>query len=153
MDGSQVVGLMARACERLVGSIFAALDAEGLGELTSSQVLALRTLSAGPLTARALGDVLGVTPQGAAKLAGDLERRGLVARGSDPQDARARPLELTDEGRRAAEAVHAAELRAVDLWRDAATAADLDATARALGAYLAATEPARPAPARRMRFT
>ena len=153
MEGSQVVGLMARACERLVGSIFAALEAEGLHGLTSTQVLSLRTLAAGPLTARALGDVLGVTPQGAAKVAGDLERRGLVARGTDPSDARARPLELTDEGRTAADAVRAAEQRAVDLWRDAATAADLDATARALAAYLAATEPAQAAPARRMRFT
>ena len=153
MDDSDVVGLLARACERLVGSIFIALEEAGFSGLSSTQALAVRTLAGGPLSARALGDVLGVTPQGAGKITTDLERRGLLSRGTDPTDARVRPLLLTDEGRRAAGTMHAAEQRMVAQWRDAATAPDLEATARALRAYLAATEPAQAAPARRMRFT
>ena len=153
MDGSLLIGLMARSCERLVGSVFAALEEAGFHGLSSTQVLALRTLAGGPLTARALGDVLGVTSQGAGKITGDLERRGLLLRGTDPRDARARPLALTDEGRRAAGALQAAEQRSVQAWQEAASAADLEATTRALAAYLTATEPAQPVPARRMRFT
>ena len=147
------MGLMARACERLVGSIFVAMDEAGFPGMSSSQVLAVRTLAGSALTTSALGEVLGVTPQGAGKITGDLERRGLVWRTTDPHDARARPLMLTDEGRRAAAAMHDAEQRTVGTWREAATEADLAATARALAAYLSATEPARAAPARRMRFT
>ncbi len=121
--------------------------------MSSTQVLALRTLAGGPLTARALGEALGVTAQGAGKVTGDLERRGLVSRGSDPKDARARPLMLTDKGQRAAATMRAAEQSVVSVWRDAATDADLEVVSRALRAYLSATEPATPVPARRMRFT
>jgi DNA-binding MarR family transcriptional regulator len=153
VEGPELVSLMARACERLVGSVFEALEQAGYEGLTSTQALALRTLAGGPLTARALADLLGVTAQGAGKVTGDLERRGLLSRSTDPRDARARPLVLTAEGRRAAAAMQAAEQRTVGAWQDAASAADLEATARALGAYLAATEPAQAAPARRMRFT
>jgi DNA-binding MarR family transcriptional regulator len=44
-----------------------------------------------------------VTAQAAGKVSGELEKQGLGLRGTDPRDARARPLTLTAEGRRMAE--------------------------------------------------
>jgi DNA-binding MarR family transcriptional regulator len=153
MDEVEVIGLLARACERLVGSVFAALDEEGFGGLTATQALAIRTLAAGPATARALAGALGVTPQAAGKVTSELEGLGLAVRGQDPRDARVRPLTLTELGRRAADAMHDAEEASIRRWREAADGGDLDATVRALRAYLAATEPPRTGHARRMRFT
>ncbi len=153
MEEVEVIGLLARACERLVGSVFGALEEAGFADLTSTQALAIRTLAAGPATARALSDTLGVTPQAAGKVTGELEAAGLAVRGQDPRDARLRPFSLTDAGRRAAAAMREAEESGIRRWREAADGGDLDATVRALRAYLAATEPPQAASARRMRFT
>jgi DNA-binding MarR family transcriptional regulator len=101
----------------------------------------------------ALATSLGVTPQAAGRVTADLENRGLVERGVDTRDARARPLTLTDAGRRLAEALHRAEVTAVEQWASASPPADLTATARALQAYLDATAPPAPRQQRRMRFT
>jgi DNA-binding MarR family transcriptional regulator len=153
MDEDDVVGLLARACERLVGSVFASLDDAGLGGVSSTGALAVRMLADGPLTAGALATALGVTPQAAGKVSGELAQQGLVARGSDPRDARARPLTLTDAGRRMAALMREAEAAAVQRWRQAAEPDDLEAVVRALRAYLASTEPARSSTPRRIRFS
>ena len=149
----EVIGLLARACERLVGSVFDALDEAGAVGLGTTHALAIRVLDQGELTARALATALGVTPQAAGRISSDLEQQGLVERGRDPRDARARPLRLTDAGRGVATTMRTAEERAVEQWREAAGAANVATTARALQAYLLASEPARLPQARRMRFT
>ncbi len=149
---TQLIGLLARACERLVGSIFAALDDEGFDGLSTTQALAVRMLASGPMTPRALAENLGVTPQAASGIAADLERRGLAARGRDPHDARVRPLDLTEAGRHVAATMHRAESASIGQWAAAAGPGDLDATARALQAYLDVTQPPRTPQPRRMRF-
>lgn len=148
-----MVGLLARACERLVGSIFAALDDAGFATVSSTNALAVRMLAAGPMTAGALAVGLGVTPQAAGKVSAELESQGLALRGSDPRDARARPLTLTAEGLRMADAMQQAESAAVERWRSAADPDDLEALVRALRAYLDSTTPPRAPQARRIRFT
>jgi DNA-binding MarR family transcriptional regulator len=153
VEEAEVIGLLARACERLVGSIFTALDDEGFDRVTTTQALAVRILATDPMTARELAQALGITPQAASKVTAELESRGLAVRGHDPHDARARPLALTDEGRRAAETMRRAEARTIQLWQEATSPDDLNITARTLQAYLSATEPPRAAQTRRMRFT
>jgi DNA-binding MarR family transcriptional regulator len=153
MDESEVMGLLARACERLVGSVFAGLEDAGFGAASSTSALAVRTLADRPMTAGALAAVLGVTPQGAGKISAELEQQGLAVRGSDPRDARARPLTLTAEGRRMASAMREAEAAAMERWRKAADPDDIEALVRALQAYLASTDPPRTSTPRRIRFT
>jgi DNA-binding MarR family transcriptional regulator len=149
----EVIGLLARACERLVGSVFGALDEAGFRGLSATSALAVRALAQAPSTAAALAQALAVTPQAASKIATDLERAGLAERGEDDRDARVRPLRLTARGADAAAAMSAAEHKAVALWLAAARPGDLEATTRALRSYLDATEEPRSAPARRMRFS
>ncbi len=152
-QSTELIGLLARACERLVSSVFAALDDEGFPGLPASAALAVRVLAGGPATSVAVATSLGITPQAAGRVTADLERQGLVERGVDTRDGRARPLTLTDAGRRLAEALHRAEVAAVEQWASAAPPADLTATARALQAYLDVSTPPPPRQQRRMRFT
>ena len=148
-----LISLLARACERLVGTVFSELSGAGFADFGATEALALRLLADGPATARSLAGSLGITPQAAGRISADLERRGLVTRGHDPRDARARPLTLTADGLRAAQVMRTAEQRAVQLWQAASGTADLAATARALRAYLDATAVApQPAPPR-IRFS
>ena len=86
-------------------------------------------------------------------MTGELEKQGLVVRGTDPRDARARPLTLTSEGRRMVEVMRAAEAAAVDDWRRIADPDDLEALVRALRAYLESTASRRVPHTRRIRFT
>jgi DNA-binding MarR family transcriptional regulator len=152
-ESTELIGLLAQACERLVSSVFAALDDEGFPGLPANAALAVRLLARGPATSVTLATSLGVTPQAAGRVTADLEQRGLVERGVDSTDARARPLSLTREGRRLAEALHRAEVSAVQQWASASPPADLTTTARALQAYLDASAPPPPRQQRRMRFT
>ena len=153
MDESDVAGLLARACERLVGSLFTTLDDAGFGAVSTTSALAVRMLADGPMTPGALAAALGVTAQAAGKVSGELEKQGLALRGTDPRDARARPLTLTAEGRRMAETMREAESAAVEGWRRIADPDDLDALVRALRAYLESTSQPRVSHARRIRLS
>ncbi len=66
------------------------------------RVLALLRLHS-PIAQRELSYLLGVRPQSLGELLAKLEGIGLVRRTSDPEDARARLVELTDAGRSAAD--------------------------------------------------
>jgi DNA-binding MarR family transcriptional regulator len=153
VDETDVVGLLARACERLVGSLFTTLDDAGFGAISTTGALAVRMLADGPMTPGALAAALGVTAQAAGKVSGELERQGLALRGTDPRDARARPLTLTAEGRRMAETMREAESAAIEGWRKIAAPDDLDALVRALHAYLESSAPPRVSHGRRIRLS
>lgn len=154
MADEELLGLLlARTCERLINTVFGALEGAGYSGLSGSQALAIRFLSDGALTLGDVARLLGVTQQAASKLARDLEARKLVTRGADPHDARIRPLELTPPGQAAAEAMRAAEREVAAAWREVAGADDLAATRRALLAYLAASEPTPEPSTRRLRFS
>ncbi|MGZ5401148.1 MAG: MarR family winged helix-turn-helix transcriptional regulator [Nocardioides sp.] len=91
--------LMALAYEEFVSGLrehLASLGYEGLGRADG---FVFRTLDDGPMTVSDLAIRLGVTKQGAAQIIDDMQARGLVRRGRDPHDARARPVELTGRGR------------------------------------------------------
>ena len=154
MADEEMLGLLlARVCEHLIGQVFTSLEAAGYDGLSGSQALSIRFLDDGPKTLGELAGLLGVTQQAASRLTADLETRSLVVRGTDPGDARVRPLELTPTGRSAVQAMRAAEREVAAAWREIAGADDLAATTRALTAYLAANEPARRPVTRRIRFS
>ncbi len=80
--------------------------AEAAG-LPFSRVRALDRLRHGPLTLRALADVIGTDPPATTVLVNELEARGLVVREPHPDDRRAKVVSLTAEGRRVARSARA----------------------------------------------
>ncbi len=59
---------------------------------------ALRRLSSGPLTMRELAAAIATDPPYATLIVDDLQRRGLVARTTHPEDRRAKVVSLTPAG-------------------------------------------------------
>ena len=112
--------------------------------MTVAQAATLEALSGGGLRLGELGRRLGIAPSTLSRNIDRLVERGLVIRGSDPDDRRAQRAELTAEGRTAAEAVRHHE---VDFARDildrlpeGSIADTLDTLDHVLSAVRAATE-------------
>ncbi|OBI59684.1 MarR family winged helix-turn-helix transcriptional regulator [Mycobacterium sp. E796] len=79
----------------------AAFAAAGLDGIRPAQAVALVPLAGGGLHASDLADRLKVSRQAVAQAIAGLERHGYVTRVADPEDARARIIELTPRGRQA----------------------------------------------------
>ena len=77
------------------------LAAHGLTDLRHNDGYVFRALAAGPRRIVDLANGLGVSKQAAAQIVSDMEARGLVTRGVDPDDARAQRVELSTLGARA----------------------------------------------------
>ncbi|MEZ0076172.1 MarR family winged helix-turn-helix transcriptional regulator [Planotetraspora sp. GP83] len=100
----------------LLTALAAACDAEvrrrmaeaGHPETRSVHGYVFQHLLAGPVRVTDLAGLLGMTPQGASKVAAEMERAGYVARRVDSDDQRARVIELTARGSAAIEAGRAA---------------------------------------------
>jgi DNA-binding MarR family transcriptional regulator len=105
---------------------------EDLG-LSFARVRALRRLAPTPLTQRELAERLGADPPYVTLMLDDLQQRGLVRRKPHPEDRRAKLVELTAAGRRAA--AHA------DAILDEPPAALREASAKDLAALLRVLEP------------
>jgi DNA-binding MarR family transcriptional regulator len=71
-------------------------------DLSFIRVKALRQLAGGPMTLRELAAALITDAPYTTVFVGDLERRGLVARGAHPDDRRRKLVTLTPGGRAAA---------------------------------------------------
>ncbi|WP_203291944.1 MarR family winged helix-turn-helix transcriptional regulator [Maricaulis parjimensis] len=90
-------------------------------------------LSRADLTVTEIAPRLGVTHAGVIKTEKTLEKLGFVERGQNPDDARRKPLRLTDAGREEAERIAVYMDRACAVYREmfAETGMDLFAAARA----------------------
>jgi DNA-binding MarR family transcriptional regulator len=86
--------------DRRIAGLFRVLGRGGHADLsrTATSVLAMLRDS-GPLRITALAQGEGVAQPTMTNLVDRLERRGLVERGSDPDDARAVRVAITDRGR------------------------------------------------------
>jgi MarR family transcriptional regulator, organic hydroperoxide resistance regulator len=103
--------------------------------LTPAQAEVLSVLAGAqrPLTVRELGELLVCEPGSPSRLVSALAGTGHVARRPHPGDGRASALELTDQGRRAAEQVRAVEDRFhAELGAQVTSHRDLQATIRTL---------------------
>ena len=103
--------------------------------LTPAQAEVINVLarSGRPLTVREVGDHLVCEPGSPSRLVSSLADAGLVIRSVDPRDARAWTLELSEHGRRAAEAVRALEAGFHDALRAGLTSErDIEAALRVL---------------------
>jgi DNA-binding MarR family transcriptional regulator len=93
--------LIARAWQEFVRELHVELAAKGFPDLGRNDGYVFRTLARQPLTVSALAARLEITKQGAAQIIEDMERRGYVVRRPDPDDARARLVDLSPRGREA----------------------------------------------------
>jgi DNA-binding MarR family transcriptional regulator len=80
--------------------------------LPFSRVRALDRLRHGPLTLRALAEVIGTDAPAATVIVNDLETRGLVMREAHADDKRAKVVSLTADGRRVLQRAYAVRDRA-----------------------------------------
>jgi DNA-binding MarR family transcriptional regulator len=96
--------LLLLAEQEFVSSLRAATAGQGYDDQGRSDGFVLRTLGAGPTSISRLAERLAITKQGASQIVDDMERRGYVERRPDPDDARARLLQLTSRGEAALEA-------------------------------------------------
>ena len=74
------------------------LEARGYGNYRVSDAASMRLLLAGPLNVGRLASALGVTRQGARKVARGLEERQFAITQADPEDARRTDVVLTAAG-------------------------------------------------------
>lgn len=78
--------------------------------LSSMQYGVLQMLQFETLTGSTISQRLGMDPSAMVRLIDSLERKGLAARGIDPQDRRRNPIQLTEKGRNLLAAVPAISL-------------------------------------------
>lgn len=83
------------------------LTEQGFGDLRFNDGVVIQHVLAAPLSITALAERMGVTQQAASKAVADLERRGLLQRAPDPDDARTKLLHLTEHAHHAVEATRA----------------------------------------------
>jgi DNA-binding MarR family transcriptional regulator len=91
--------------DRRLASLWRTLGRGGYGDLSRTATSVLAALrDGGPQRVTTLAGAEGVAQPTMTTLIARLERRGLVARGSDPDDARAVRVAITDQGRERLEA-------------------------------------------------
>ncbi|MEC3955384.1 MarR family transcriptional regulator [Nocardia sp. CDC153] len=90
--------LLGQAYESFVRQLHAHLAEHGHEMLGASYGYVLRSLAESPRTASQLGEQLGITAQGAAKVVDEMVRHGYLERRPDPADKRAKLLHLAPRG-------------------------------------------------------
>ena len=102
--------LLGLAYQGFVTRMHADLARRGFRDIGPTVGYVLRVLADEPINQRQLSQRLGITDQAIMKIIDDMARRGFVVRVVDPDDARARRLELGARGKallRAARQFHA----------------------------------------------
>jgi DNA-binding MarR family transcriptional regulator len=110
--------LLLSAAGTLVDTIHAGVEAAGFTGLRPAHGFAFARLAPHGATIAELGEHLGVSKQAASQLVDELIRRGYVAAGPHPRDARAKLITLTERGWACTRAADAAALDAVRAWAE-----------------------------------
>lgn len=97
-SGADLALLLLGGYRSLVGSVTAELAARGHADVRPVHDFAMRAIASGADTASELGRRLEVSKQAAAKTIAVLLERGYVRRGTDPDDARRKRVEVTPLG-------------------------------------------------------
>ncbi len=94
-------------------------------DIAPSHARALGTLDAhGPMRLSELSDWLRIAARSTTEVVDALEQRGLAVRVPDAQDRRATLVELTDEGRRAADSIRVARAADAEAYFGSLSATD-----------------------------
>lgn len=108
--------LMLSAASTLVDEVHAVVEARGFTDIRPAHGFAFVRISAGGATIAEIGEHLGVTKQAASQLVDELLRKGYVASGKHPRDARAKLITLTDKGWAVTRAADEALIKAARGW-------------------------------------
>lgn len=98
---------MLLAYQGFVRQLHADMATQGFDDLGRSDGVVMRLLAQQPRKVSELAPLLEMSPQGAAQIVEDMEQRGYVLRLPDPDDGRARRVELSERGRAAIAAARA----------------------------------------------
>ncbi|MFE6859303.1 MarR family winged helix-turn-helix transcriptional regulator [Nocardia sp. NPDC057668] len=131
--------LLGRAYQGFVADLHAHMAERGHRMLGASYGYVMRALDEKALTASQLGERLGITAQGAAKVVDEMVRYGYVERRPDPGDKRAKLLHLSARGVDLLETVRAFHA-AYENDLIARMGADQVATVRAVLGEIASTD-------------
>jgi DNA-binding MarR family transcriptional regulator len=135
--GDQPLGrLLAMALAAVVDELHERLADAGWPRARPMWGFVLLALRDRPRNIGAVGELLGVTKQAAAKVVSSLVDEGLVERREDPGDRRAAVLGLTADGRRFLADAEAAYRAIEDGWAQVAGPGDVAALRRAVSAVL-----------------
>lgn len=110
--------LLLSSAGTLVEAIQAGVAARGFTGLRPAHGFTFARLAPDGASIAEIGEHLGVTKQAASQLVDELLKRGYVASGPHPRDARAKLITLTDLGWACTRAADAAALDAVKGWAD-----------------------------------
>jgi DNA-binding MarR family transcriptional regulator len=111
--------LFAIAYRSLIDGLHERLRAGGWDDVRPAYGFVLLAARSAPTTSTELGVLMGTTKQAASKLVDSMEAVGYVTRGTGATDARLRPVELTDRGRRLLAAVESIYADLESTWADA----------------------------------
>ncbi len=144
-----IAALLVDASERFLGDALGRLDGAGFHGLSVSHAFAAQLIESGVATITALSEAMRMTPQAVSAIVNQLAERGLVVRGRQATDGRAKVLTLTEEGGRLAAAV-AGALRDVEReWADLVGDQRLGDVKAALEMYVSDADLASSVPSRR----
>lgn len=133
----QTAAAVLRLASQLVEGVQDGLLRRGYADVRPAHGFAFVRISEGDATTADVAQQLGTTKQAASQLVEHLVQRGYVVRRTDPRDARARLLVLTERGRACTEAAEEAAAETVDHWRRQLDPAHYDVFAAALRAIVA----------------
>lgn len=108
--------MMFSAAATLVDAINAGVVARGFAGLRPAHGFTFVRIAAEGASIAEIGDYLGITKQAASQLVEELLRRGYVASGPHPRDARAKLITLTEQGRAVTRAADEASIEAGRDW-------------------------------------
>jgi len=108
--------LMFSAAATLVDAINAGVVARGFTGVRPAHGFTFVRIAAEGASIAEIGDYLGITKQAASQLVDELLRRGYVASGPHPRDARAKLITLTEQGRAVTRAADEASIEAGRDW-------------------------------------
>jgi DNA-binding MarR family transcriptional regulator len=128
--------LVVGAARAVADQLNAAVAEAGISDMRVSFGFVIRALSARGRTLTELAEMLSVTKQAAIKVVDEMERRGFLTRVPDPEDRRAKRLELTDKGRRVRAAAVAASHELEHELRSDLGDGDVEAMRRTLLRFL-----------------
>jgi DNA-binding MarR family transcriptional regulator len=121
------------AFDRRLAALWRTLGRGGYADLSRTATSVLAALrDSGPQRITALADSEGVAQPTMTTLVARLEKRGLVARGDDPEDARAVRVAVTDQGLERLEARRVARVAVLDERLRALDAAEREVLVAAL---------------------
>ena len=108
--------LMLSAASTLLDAIHSGVEARGFTGLRPAHGFAFVRIAGEGATIAEIGEHLGVTKQAASQLVDELLRKGYVASGPHPRDARAKLITLTEQGWEVTRAADESCIEAAAAW-------------------------------------